>query len=149
MIVNDLNATLRFISLDGKVSGKKLDDIDNIQFMDIWDIDNDGQKEVFIISGETFLGYSNQLKQLFSVEMEYTLPYRPAFYQFPQQKIKIGLTVPGENKIYLFNDDGTVYKGFPLDGCTPFSIGHFNPGSGNFNLVVGSRDGFLYNYEVN
>jgi hypothetical protein len=53
-----------------------------------------------------------------------------------------------ENRIYLFNSDGKLYEGFPLQGNTPFSIGNFGDSLSRFNLVVGSRDNFLYNYRV-
>ena len=51
-------------------------------------------------------------------------------------------------KIYLINNDGTLYKGFPLDGNTLFSIGYLEGAGGEFNLIVGGSNNFLYNYSV-
>ena len=53
-----------------------------------------------------------------------------------------------EENIYLFNNDGSVYKGFPLKGTTLFSISSFPDLKGRFNLIVGNNDNFLYNYSV-
>jgi hypothetical protein len=52
------------------------------------------------------------------------------------------------NELYLVNNDGSLYKGFPLLGSTPFSIGVINRTTSKFNLIVGSNDNFLYNYSV-
>jgi hypothetical protein len=41
-----------------------------------------------------------------------------------------------------------MHEGFPLNGCTEFSIGLISSERSNFNLLVGSPDGYLYNYYV-
>jgi hypothetical protein len=70
------------------------------------------------------------------------------FYQFSATDLKIGVVNRPENKIYLFNNNGELFAGFPLQGNTPFSIGNFGDTLSRFNLVVGSGDNFLYNYRV-
>ncbi|MBI4647475.1 MAG: hypothetical protein HY738_13025, partial [Bacteroidia bacterium] len=73
---------------------------------------------------------------------------KPSFYLFPDNIRKIGISNTLSNEIFLFNSDGSVYEGFPLEGKTSFSIGHLSQNALKFNLIVGSSDGFLYNYEV-
>ena len=42
-----------------------------------------------------------------------------------------------------------LYKGFPLKGNTQFTIGYLGDSHNQFNLIVGTRYNFLYNYSVN
>ena len=62
--------------------------------------------------------------------------------------MKIGLVSEERHELYLLNNDGSMYSGFPLRGSTPFSIGVFKSSESKFNLVVGNEDNFLYNYSV-
>ena len=69
-------------------------------------------------------------------------------FEFSAHNHKIGITDYTNRNVYLFNGNGTIYKNFPLKGNSEFSISLFNDGKQKFNLIVGSSDGFLYNYEV-
>ena len=69
-------------------------------------------------------------------------------FEFSSNNTKLGVTDFENRDIYLFNGNGTVYKDFPLRGSSLFSISLFNNGGQKFNLITGSSDGFLYNYEV-
>jgi hypothetical protein len=69
-------------------------------------------------------------------------------FEFSTNNIKIGISDYEHQNLYLFNNNGTIYKDFPLKGSTMFSISLFNNSGSNFNLIAGSKDGFIYNYEV-
>ena len=69
-------------------------------------------------------------------------------FEFSTHLHKIGITDYSNKELYLFNQDGTLYKDFPLKGSTMFSISLLNNAGPKFNLITGSSDGFLYNYEV-
>ena len=69
------------------------------------------------------------------------------FFKFAGNTNRIGYTEKGANQIYLINTGGEIVDGFPLYGSTPFSIGDMNK-DGNYNLVVGGDDGFVYTYAV-
>jgi hypothetical protein len=70
------------------------------------------------------------------------------YYYFSYSDRKLGVVSKSKNLIYLINNDGKVYKGFPLRGSTLFSIGYFSSSTSQFNLVVGSDENFLLNYIV-
>jgi hypothetical protein len=72
----------------------------------------------------------------------------PDIYNFGREGRKIGLSTKA-GKIFLFNLDGSVYPGFPLVGISRFSIGYASPENNNFNLVVGGKNHYFYNYEIN
>jgi hypothetical protein len=73
---------------------------------------------------------------------------QPDIYKFSSTDIKIGITDRKQEKIYLINADGSLHEGFPLEGFTRFSIGYFAGSDSRFNLIVGSSNGFLYNYSI-
>jgi len=92
--------------------------------------------------------YKADKKKLFSVNLNSDINYPPYFYKFSRNQIKIGVVCKDKEQIYLLNDDGTLFEGFPLRGISPFSIGYLNNNSGSFNLVTGGKDNSLYNYEI-
>ena len=83
-----------------------------------------------------------------SYKLENKILEKPTVYVFPNNARKIGVVSQIDNEIYLINSDASLYEGFPLNGKTMFSIGHLYKNSNKFNLIVGSNDSFLYNYEV-
>jgi len=80
--------------------------------------------------------FSNDIKQT------------PIYFNFSYSDRKIGVVDDTEHKIYLLNQDGSLFKGFPLEGSTLFSIGYLETQDGVFDLIVGGRNNFLYNYSV-
>jgi len=61
---------------------------------------------------------------------------------------KIGIVSANDNRIYLINNDGTIYNGFPKTGRTLFSIGYLVKAQNKFFLVTGSDENFVYSYEL-
>jgi hypothetical protein len=73
---------------------------------------------------------------------------RPYVYEFTTNDLRIGIVQPQNNHIWLYDSKGKACKGFPLKGSTPFSIGRLDRAGSNYNLFVGSKNNFLYNYSV-
>jgi len=92
-------------------------------------------------------------KQNGAIYFEYTfnetITDPPIYFYFSYDDRKIGVVSKTTNQIYLFNNDGELYTGFPLKGSTKFTIGFFERGSTSFNLIVGTNYNLLYNYSVN
>ena len=85
---------------------------------------------------------------LMSYDFDNNIDLPPVYYHFAAEDLKIGVVSEGNGFIYLINNDGSVYKGFPLRGRTLFSIGYLGNTISAFNLIVGGDDNFLYNYIV-
>jgi hypothetical protein len=85
---------------------------------------------------------------LFKKDMKVPITQKPVYYHFSHNNRKIGLVSEEEEQIFLINNNGDMYKNFPLEGKTLFSIGYFDLTSSRFNLIVGGRNNFLYNYAV-
>jgi len=100
---------------------------------------------VYSDKGEIKILYDLKKKFTYDLDGELSLPIP---FEFSKQNKKIGVTDFTNKNLYLFNGDGTIYKNLPLKGSSEFSISLFKNGAQKFNLIVGSSDGFLYNYEV-
>ncbi len=120
----------------------------NDHFFEYRDLNGDGKYELIFIEGRSMLVLNSDMTRLFDFDFDAPVASRPLFYQFSATDLKIGVVNRPANKIYLFNNNGEIYAGFPLQGNTPFSIGNFGDTLSKFNLVVGSGDNFLYNYRV-
>jgi hypothetical protein len=120
----------------------------NDHFFDCRDMNGDGQPEFIYLERRSLIVLKNDMTHLFTYDFDTPVLSRPQFYQFSSTDRKLGVVCRPENRIYLINNTGDLYAGFPLQGNTPFSIGDFGDTLAKFNLVVGSGDNFLYNYRV-
>jgi len=149
IVTTDTAGMVYFIGFNGK--SRTLEPggtFTNQHFFDYNDLTGDGRPEYIYLEGNTLTVYDNNLSRIFTRDFDSPLMSRPIFYQFSTSDRKLGIVSRAENLIYLINQTGDLYAGFPLQGNTPFSIGNFGDTLSRFNLVVGSRDNFLYNYRV-
>jgi hypothetical protein len=114
----------------------------------IKDLDQDGKAEMIFTDGNELVVMDLSGRKEYSFKTNNDLEMRPDIYEFSSTDLKIGLVDIEKNQIYLLNSDGSMYEGFPLEGNTRFSIGYFAGSDSRFNLIVGSLNGFLYNYSI-
>jgi hypothetical protein len=149
LVTTDTTGKVYIIGLNGESKivepGRKFT---NNHFFDCKDLTGDGKPEFIYLEGSSLTVLKNDLTTLFTYDFDAPVLSRPLFYQFSGTDRKLGLVCRSENRIYLINNTGDLYAGFPLQGNTPFSIGDFGDTLSRFNLVVGSADNFLYNYRV-
>jgi hypothetical protein len=81
-------------------------------------------------------------------KFENNITEEPSYYMFSSTNHKVGITDIVAEKLYLINSNGELHKGFPLTGTGSFSISYMSNNSQHFNLFVGGKGKFLYNYEV-
>jgi hypothetical protein len=148
VVTTDTTGKVYFILFNGGVKTVELDHFSGNHFFDYRDLTGDGEMEFIFIDRNKLSVYSSNKTRLFTYTFNEPVNTRPIFYQFSSGDRKLGVACRKENRIYLFNSDGSLYEGFPLHGNTPFSIGNFGDSLSRFNLVVGSEDNFLYNYRV-
>jgi hypothetical protein len=148
-VATDTTGKIYFIGFNGIVKTVELGKFSNRHFFDFKDLDGDRKPEFIFLEDEKLNVFSNNQSKLFSFKFGESIDSKPLIYQFSGTDRKIGIVSRNENLIYLINNNGELYEGFPLQGNTPFSIGDFGDSLSRFNLIVGSRDNFLYNYRVN
>lgn len=147
-ITTDTSGNIFSINIQGELETLLEHKAGSDHFFRMKDLDQDGKSE-YIYSDENNLEVIDfKGKRVFSFRIKNDIRMLPDIYEFSSSDYKIGIVDKEKNQIYLLNSDGTLYEGFPLEGNTRFSIGYFAGSDSRFNLIVGSQNGFLYNYSI-
>ena len=104
------------------------------------------KREYIFLDGDSLVVYDAAVNKLFTKKFNNSIDLAPLMYTFADKNRKIGIIERTENKIYLFNYEGIISNGFPLEGNSGFAVGAFGRENGQFNLVTGTSDGYLNNY---
>jgi outer membrane protein assembly factor BamB len=147
-VTSDTSGNVLSIDLSGEVEILLEHKAGSEHFFRTKDLNQDGIKE-YIFADENQLEVIDiKGERLFSFKIKNDISALPDIYEFSSADLKIGITDSEKNLIYLLNSDGTLYEGFPLEGNTRYTIGYFAGSDSRFNLIVGSQNGFLYNYSI-
>ncbi|MCL3780254.1 hypothetical protein EMN47_07590 [Prolixibacteraceae bacterium JC049] len=133
---------------NGKSETIDLKDKNKNHLFNLADVDYDGTSEFIFIDDDEMTCINSKKKTLFDYTFNNSNLSDLNIYRFGKKDIKIGITSSNENRIYLLNDDGSVFQGFPLQGSSGFSVGFLSNDHSAFNLIVGNADGYLMNYHV-
>jgi hypothetical protein len=145
----DINGIVHIINSDGETESIKIKEFSQDHFFTIADINRNGSNDFVFVDKNTLEVFDQNKRSLFRYDFPGNIAQVPNFYMFPRNQIKIGIVCNSTGKIYLLNQDGSLYNGFPLHGLTQFSIAYLSEAANKFNLIVGGPDNLLYNYEVN
>ena len=148
LVIPDTTGRVHFIYFDGVVEQADLGRYSSDHYFEYSDLDGDGRREYIFVDGTELKVFAADKSRVFSHSFRSRISQPPVIYQFSYGNMKIGLVSEERHELYLLNNDGSMYNGFPLRGSTPFSIGVFKSSESKFNLVVGNEDNFLYNYSV-
>lgn len=148
LVTTDTQGRVYYIYFDGRVESTETGKFSQDHFFEYFDLNGNGRKEYIFLDRDKLEVYGADRTLLFSYTFEKAAEHAPNIYEFSGRDRKIGVVVPGQNRLYLFNNDGKLYKGFPLPGSSPFTIGKLRQSGSRFNLIVGGRDNFLLNYSV-
>jgi hypothetical protein len=148
LVSTDSEGSIHYTYFNGTHETVKFNQLDDSHWFLAANTDEDEDLEYIFIQANQIDVQTNIGRTLFNMKTEDNTLEKPCVYNFSSKEKKIGVSSPASNKIYLFNSNGTPCKGFPLDGCTEFSIVFLNDDHSKFCLLVGSPDGYLYNYLV-
>ncbi len=148
LVTTDVSGNIMRVWLSGKVEKILERKLPAGHFFVYADINGDKRGDYITAWDRNLQVLSASLDEKFSLEFDDTVSFRPVIYNFSSTDNKIGIVLKNRGNIYLYNDNGSLYKGFPLEGYSPFSISSFPELGGKFNLIVGSRNNFLLNYSV-
>jgi hypothetical protein len=135
------------VSLTSEKESIKMQDFETSPYFDYKDINNDKTKEYIFLSRNELKVFSQDKSLLFKYDFEEKISQIPLFFLFPDGTGKIGVAAEESNKIYLFNNNGSLFNTFPLTGKTNFSLGDLN-NEGIINLVTGSSENSIYLYQI-
>ncbi|MCW3785119.1 hypothetical protein [Plebeiibacterium sediminum] len=149
IITSDKMGNARLINLEnGETSQIKLKNTDEEHYFISSDVTNNPENELLILTHDHLNLYTNKGNKIFSEEVEGNISLVADIYYFSSANKKIGIYDEKNQKIYLFNSNGNLYKNFPLKGKSRFSIGFLSSTSSQFNLIVGGDNNYLYNYRI-
>ncbi len=148
-IVNtDLKGNIIEINLNNGKTTKLLKNDVGDHYFTVSNITQNKNDEYIILTKDNLTLYSNSGKKIFKTGFSGEIVPVADLYQFTSSNKKIGVFDSLNNKIYLINNDGSLYKNFPLKGKSRFSIGFLSSTSNHFNLIVGGDNNYLYNYSI-
>ncbi len=148
LAITDTTGGVWHIYFDGRTQVKRPGNYSSGHFFDFNDVTADGYNDYIFIDEDRLDVYSSDGSPLFSHEFTVSIDHAPSYYYFSRQDRKIGVVSQSAGQIFLFNSNGEIYNGFPLQGRSYFTIGFLQSGQGNFHLLVGSPNKFLFNYIV-
>ena len=112
------------------------------------DVDGNGSSEYLFAEGKKLTVFASDGKKMFDHAFPDVITETPFVCAFGPENNKIGVVVGGENKVYLLDKNGSLTRGFPLEGNTSFILGKFNDASSWYNLIVGGEGNTLLNYRI-
>jgi len=138
---------VQIISFNGAVKKLSFQKFTPEHSFEYFDIDGDGTGEfIFIDKGKLYL-YSYDGKQVFTRDFKTTDLGGPIGFVFSDNDRGIGVVDNKQKLIYIVDNNGETFGGFPLTGASLFSVGKMTSTPG-FNLIVGGTNNFLYNYRI-
>ena len=146
IVYTDSTGNIIRLYFGGNVENIKIDDFTENHFFAYTNMNEDVSPEYVFVDKQKLSVYSqNKIRySIFDYPFESGIMYPPVFFEFPAHSKKIGISDTQSNKIYLFDETGTLHNAFPLYGNTLFSIGDINK-DGELYLVVGSGNN-IYSY---
>ena len=147
-VTTDSLGVVKYIYLDGKVESKAIQRVSSNHVFDFQDVNGDGNNDFIFLDADKLSVFNQSGKELFSQKFKESMLPTVIYFHFSARDRKLGVVSAESSQIYLINGDGSLYKGFPLKGVTPFSIGRFAGSKSTFNLIAGSSTGYVLNYAV-
>ncbi len=150
LLTSDRNCNARKINLNTGVTSQVelISSNDKHQFI-ASNIDKSQSLEYILLTKNNLMVFNNTGSKLFKTSIDGNILPQADIYQFSSVNKKIGVYDNQNHQIFLYNNNGSIYKDFPLSGKSRFSIGFLEQNSTDFNLIVGGENNFLYNYKVN
>lgn len=147
IIASDTLGAVVKMSFAGTKEKIEIKKSDSKVFVEYKDITNDNVTEYIVVSDDELTVFSQGKSVLFNYEFKNALSQAPAVYTFPDGSLKTGVVSDKTGELFLFNQNGSLYQGFPVMGKTAFSIGDMN-NDGTLMLVTGGADNSIYVYQL-
>ena len=147
LIATDQSGKIHIIDFSGEAEIKEVGKFDAGHRFVVGDIDGNGTPDYIFAEGKKLTVYANDGKKMFEYTFKESVSELPILCQMGGS-CKIGVVIGNESKIYLFDSNGKITKGFPLDGNSVFVLGKFNDSNSWYNLIVGNEGNTLDNYRI-
>lgn len=145
-ITTNSSGEVKYIYSDGSCKSKKFNSFTANHYFVLKDIDNDGKNEYIFTDNEVLYVYKEDGSEVFFYAADAPLG-RPNIFKFSDKDVRIGVTCKSLRQVYLFDNKGSICRGFPMQGTTEFTIQIFDHPD-KYSLIVGNADNYLYNYLI-
>ncbi len=149
IVATDTGGNVYYLYFNGEFEEKKTARFSENHFFTVDDLDGDNVPDFIFVDGNEVTVMKENGRKMFSKKLDNQLKHPPHIYTFSAGLKKVGVVDETANRIYLFNPDGKLHEGFPLQGNSEFSIGKLSGSDAGLSLIVGSEGGKLYNYTLN
>ncbi|MDD4107237.1 MAG: hypothetical protein PHH93_00780 [Prolixibacteraceae bacterium] len=147
--VTDRTGKVYYIGFDGTLEEKRSSRFSENHRFIVDDLDGNNVYDFIYTDGNEITVVDENGRRKFSRKMKNPINHPPSVYTFAENLKKISVIDAFDNHIYLFNPDGKLHDGFPLQGNSEFTIGKLTGNAEGLNLLVGSEGGKLLNYSLN
>ncbi|UIR56378.1 hypothetical protein LZQ00_00785 [Sphingobacterium sp. SRCM116780] len=135
------------VPFEGIPTKVKVGDWSNSFTFNFEDVSGTADKDYVIISENKLMVYNQKdVTKYFEYKFVDDISNRPIFFKATNNNDL--MAVGTDNRmIYIFNEDGFVRDGFPIDGLSKFYFGPINFGNNASYLISSKRDHKLYAYK--
>ncbi len=148
LVTTDSVGLIKFIYFNGRVEDVAIKAFSSSHSFDYKDIDADGKVEYIFLDKSQLYVYKQNKNLMFLYKFDTEIDSQILNIMLSKSSQYLGFTSSSSRKLYLINGNGSLYNGFPLKGCSPFSIAKLSNSGVTFNLFTGSSRGMLLNYAV-
>lgn len=135
------------VRLNGEAESFSVPGLSGDYRMNVVDVDRDGVEECVFTDGNRLLITDMEGKTVSDQKIDAGSLDYPYVYRFSAADIRIGLMDSGRRQMMLLSPAGSMSKGFPIAGDSPFSI--VFSGEEGFFLYAGADGGSIIKYKVN
>lgn len=146
-VTTSSSGQIEYIYLNGRCEQKQLKTFSAKHSFILKDINDDGNNEYIFTDNNELDVYSGKGDLIFNYYFDDEITEMPMIFAFGANDIRIGITCGLAGKIYLFDNSGKIYPGFPLEGTTQFVICNLN-NADKYNVICGGIGNYLYNYFI-
>ncbi|MDR0982544.1 MAG: WD40 repeat domain-containing protein [Culturomica sp.] len=146
IVFSNITGEINVVDFTGKVRKIKCEEMTSESYLNVDDVDRDGNDDFIVSSGSRLAVYDFMGRRTFFHDYKKGTLGFPYVYRFSSSDIRIGLIDSMQNKVLLTGLKNGISKGFPITGESPFSIifGQL----GEFYLFAGTDGGNFIKYRV-
>ncbi len=149
IVATDTGGKVHYVYFDGRHEEKETGRFSENHFFTVDDLNGNDIPDFVFVDGNVLTVMDENGKRLFREKMDHPLSFPPNIYTFASDLKKIGIVDATANRIFLYNPDGKLHRGFPFQGNSEFTVGKLSDDAPGLSLIVGSEGGKLYHYLLN
>lgn len=146
-LTTDTGGTYYQLSYEAGVQPYKMEELSGKHQVFFENISGSNAPEMIIVDGSQLYVYdvTDSVRQVYHYGFTRDVAQQPLFFPMSRQQFSMGIASQATNLIYLFEENGTVTNGFPIEALPLFYYGRINYNSSNY-LLCTRRDHRLYAY---